>query len=386
MSSDIIFLLLNVSEEETTKTTTMTIKDISNYLEELAPLQYAEDFDNVGLLVGNYQTKVTGVLVTLDTLEEIVEEAIAKGCNLIVSFHPIIFSGLKKLNGTNYVEKAVLKAIKNDIAIYATHTALDNTNLGVSKRMCEVLGIKNTKVLLPKKGIIKYLNTYVPVDNAQELKAALFKAGAGKIGNYSESSFEVNGLGNYKGNEDSNPTVGKKGSLHNEKETKISVVFEDRFEEAIINALHTNHPYEEVAFEIVTTDNTHQNIGMGMIGELDKPMTQDAFLASLKTKMQTNCVRHSKKGEKMVQKIAVLGGSGSFAIEQAIRSNADVYVSADFKYHDFFKAENSILLADVGHYESEQFTKNLLVEYLTKKFTNFAVILSEKSTNPIYYI
>jgi dinuclear metal center YbgI/SA1388 family protein len=364
----------------------MIIKEITNYIEELAPLNYAEGFDNIGLLIGNCSTKVTGVLVTLDTLEETVNEAIAKKCNLIVSFHPIIFSGLKKLNGTNYVEKVVLKAIKNDIAIYATHTALDNSINGVSAKMCEVLGLKNTRILIPKKGIIKKLTTYVPNKNADALKTALFNAGAGSIGNYDNCSFSVLGDGTFRGNENSNPVIGKKGIVHTEKETKISVVFESKNETAILKALQENHLYEEIAYEIVTTENVHQHIGMGMIGELSSEMDEKEFLLYLKKTMKTDCVRHSNFINKKIKKVAVLGGSGSFAISNAKKAGADAYVSADFKYHEFFTAENSILLADIGHYESEQFTKNLLVDYLTKKFTNFAVILSEKSTNPIYYI
>ena len=259
----------------------MTIKNVSDYLEEIAPLNQAEDFDNVGLLIGNETTEVKGVLVTLDTLEETVDEAIKKKCNLIVSFHPIIFSGLKKINGNSYVEKVVMKAIQNNIAIYATHTALDNSKVGVSAKMCEVLGLSNNSILLPKDG------------------------GA---------------------------------------------------------------------------------TGMGMIGNLPKPMKEEDFLTFTKKTFKTNGIRYSNKTGKLVKKVAVLGGSGSFAITDAIHKKADVYISADFKYHDFFKAEDKILLIDVGHYESEQFTKNLLVEYLTKKFTSFAVILSEKSTNPIYYL
>ena len=364
----------------------MTIKDVAKAIEEIAPLNYAEDFDNVGLLVGNYQTEVKGVLVTLDTLEETVEEAIANNCNLIVSFHPIIFSGLKKLNGNNYVEKAVLKAIKNDIAIYATHTALDNSKVGVSARMCEVLGLQNFKVLIPKKGIIKKLTTYVPKSEAATLRENLFKAGAGNIGNYDECSFNYEGIGTYKGNEDSNPTLGEKGNQHQEEETCVQVIFEAKNESAVIGALLENHSYEEVAYEIVTTENIHQNIGMGMIGELPEAMDENDFLNYTKMTFNTGCVRHSAKLGKPIKKVAVLGGSGSFAISNAMRSKADAYISSDFKYHDFFKAEGKILLADVGHYESEQFTKNLLVEHLTKKFTSFAVILSEKSTNPIYYL
>lgn len=364
----------------------MTIRDVTKAIEEIAPLNYAEDFDNVGLLVGNYQTTVKGVLVTLDTLEETVEEAIANNCNLIVSFHPIIFSGLKKLNGNNYVERAVLKAIKNDISIYATHTALDNSNVGVSARMCEVLGLQNFKVLAPKKGIIKKLTTYVPSSEAKALREKLFEAGAGNIGNYDECSFNFDGVGTYKGNEASNPTLGEKGSQHQEKETCVQVIFESKNEAAVISALLENHSYEEVAYEIIATENIHQNIGMGMIGEFSEAMEENEFLNHVKTTFKTGCVRHSAKLEKPVKRVAVLGGSGSFAISNALRNKADAYISADFKYHDFFKAEGKILLADVGHYESEQFTKNLLVEHLTKKFTSFAVILSEKSTNPIYYL
>ncbi|CAA0162040.1 Nif3-like dinuclear metal center hexameric protein [Tenacibaculum maritimum] len=364
----------------------MTIKDITSYIEELAPLAYAEDFDNVGLLVGNYQTKVTGILVTLDTLEKTIDEAIANNCNLIVSFHPIIFSGLKKLNGNNYVERVVLKAIQNNIAIYATHTALDNSNNGVSAKMGEVLGLQNLKVLLPKKGLIKKLTTYVPPTEANHLRKALFEVGAGTIGNYSNCSFNVEGKGSYKGNDNSNPVKGKKGVYVFEEESCISVTFNSYLEQKILKALFNVHPYEEVAYEIITLNNYNQNVGMGMIGELPEEMKEADFLPFVKKTMNTNCIRHSQLLQKPIKKVALLGGSGSFAIDNAIRSGADAYISADFKYHEFFKAEKKILLADIGHYESEQFTKNLLVEYLTKKFTNFAIILSEESTNPIYYI
>ena len=364
----------------------MTIRDITNSIEEIAPLSLAEDFDNVGLLIGKYNTEVTGVLVTLDTLENIVDEAIEKKCNLIVSFHPIIFNGLKKINGDNYVERVVLKAIKNDIAIYAMHTALDNSIVGVNAKICDVLGLKNKEILIPKKGVIKKLTTYVPVDDAENLRKALFKAGAGNIGNYDNCSFNTDGFGTYRGNENSNPTIGEKGEIHTEKETFISVIFEKHHEKNILNALFSNHPYEEVAYDIVSLDNNHQQIGMGMVGELENEMKEEEFLLFLKKTMKTQCIRHSKLLNKKIKKVAVLGGSGSFAIGNAIRSNADIYITSDIKYHEFYKAENKLIIADIGHYESEQFTKNLLVEHLTKKFTNFAIILSDKKTNPIYYI
>lgn len=371
----------------------MTIREVANYIEEIAPLAYAEDFDNVGLLVGNYNTKVSGILVTLDTLEETVDEAIAKNCNLIVSFHPIIFSGLKKLNGNSYVERVVLKAIQNNIAIYATHTALDNSKQGVSAKMCEVLGLQNPQILVPKKRIIHKLTTHVPKESAEELKNNLFAAGAGNIGNYNSCSFSSEGISTHKGNQHSNPVVGERDTLFSGKEIELSVTYESRNEQAVLHALKQSHPYEEIAYDVVVTENVHQNIGMGMIGEFATPMNEKDFLLFVKETMKTNCVRHSDFTGKKVKKVAVLGGSGSFAISKAISWGADAYISADFKYHDFFKAEGRILLTDVGHYESEQFTKNLLVEYLTKKITNFApallvgrVILSEKSTNPIYYL
>lgn len=364
----------------------MTIKDITNYIEEIAPLYHAESFDNVGLLVGKYETKVNGVLVTLDTLENTVDEAIEKNCNLIVSFHPIIFSGLKKLNGSNYVERVVEKAIKNDIAIYAMHTALDNSFVGVNAKICDVLGLKNKQILIPKKNTISKLTTYVPSKDATFLREKLFNAGAGNIGNYSQCSFNYNGTGTYNGNEDSNPTIGEKGKTHTEKETCISVIFEKQYQSKILKSLLQNHPYEEVAYEIVNLENVNQKIGMGMIGELENDMDEDSFFEHLKKVMNVSVIRHSKKLGKLIKKVAVLGGSGSFAIKNAINSNADVYVTSDIKYHEFYQAEDKLIIADIGHYESEQFTKNLLVEHLTKKFSNFAVILSEKNTNPIYYI
>tara|TARA_R110002073_G_scaffold40547_5_gene115041 strand:+ start:143332 stop:144528 length:1197 start_codon:yes stop_codon:yes gene_type:complete len=366
--------------------TAMTVKDITTAIEEIAPIHYAEDFDNVGLLVGSYSTEVTGVLVTLDTLENVIDEAIAEKCNLVVSFHPIIFSGLKKINGNTYIERVVLKAIKHDIAIYAIHTALDNSIKGVSAKMAEMLALDNTEILLPKMGTIKKLTTYVPNNDAEKVRKALFDAGAGAIGNYTDCSFNLQGQGTYRGNENSNPTIGKKGVFHTEGETFVSVLFEKHLERNILQTLFKNHPYEEVAYDIVTTDNAHQHIGMGMVGTLANEMTEQDFLAFLKKQFNLKCIRHSKLLGKPIKKIAVLGGSGSFAIEAAKGVGADIYISSDLKYHEFYKAENQLILADIGHYESEQFTKNLLADYLTKKFLNFAIVLAKSNTNPINYL
>lgn len=363
----------------------MIIQDVINHLEELAPLAYAEDFDNVGLLVGNKSTKIKGILVTLDTQESVVDEAITKKCNLIVSFHPIIFKGLKKLTGKNYVERVVMKAIKHDIAIYSIHTALDNTVTGVNNMICNQLELTNKRVLIPQSETIKKLTTYVPKNDAEQLRTALFGVGAGSIGNYDNCSFNIEGYGTFNGNENSNPVKGQKGNTHTEEETKISITFPKHIESQVIKTLFQTHSYEEVAYEITTLENKNQNIGMGMVGELEESMSETNFLNYLKTKMNTKCIRHSSFLNKKVKKVAVLGGSGSFAIQAAKASGADAFITADLKYHDFFTAENSILLADIGHYESEQFTKNLLVAYLTKKITNFAIILSNTNTNPVKY-
>ncbi|HET8753089.1 MAG TPA: Nif3-like dinuclear metal center hexameric protein [Salinimicrobium sp.] len=363
----------------------MLIQEIVSSLEKFAPLHYAEDFDNVGLLTGSLKWEATGILVTLDTLEEVVDEAIEKDCNLIVSFHPIIFSGLKKLTGENYIEKAILKAIKNDVAIYAIHTALDNHFQGVNDVISEKLNLKNRKILIPKSGTIKKLISFVPNQNAIVLRNALFDAGAGNIGNYENCSFSTEGTGSFKGNEQSNPKVGEKGKLHLENEVQIGVTFAKHLESKILKALFENHPYEEVAYEVTTLENQNQKIGMGMIGELELVMKEKDFLEFVQKKFQTGCIRHSAFLGKPIKKVAVLGGSGSFAIENAKRAGADVFLTSDLKYHDFYKAEEKLVLADIGHYESERYTKNLLHTYLTKNFPNFAVVLSNTNTNPIKY-
>lgn len=363
----------------------MIVKDFTQALEEIAPLNYAEDFDNVGLLVGESDMKVSGVLITLDTLENVVDEAIAKNCNLIVSFHPIIFSGLKKLNNRTYVEKVVHKAIKNDIAIYAIHTALDNTFEGVNAMICDKIGLQNRKILVPQASTIKKLTTYVPKNQVENVRNALFEVGAGNIGNYDQCSFNIDGLGTFKGNENSNPVIGEVGKTQFEPEVQINMTFSKHLESKILQALFNSHPYEEVAYEIETLENFDQNRGIGMIGELDTETDTEHFLKTVKSVFKTGCIKHSKITKSKIKKVAVLGGSGAFAISKAIKAGADLYLTADLKYHDFYKAENQIILADVGHYESEQYTKELIHAFLTKKFPNFALVLSKENTNPIQY-
>ena len=364
----------------------MKIKEILSVLEEMAPLSYAESFDNVGLLVGNQNETCSGVLVCHDALEAVIEEAIAKNCNLVVCFHPILFSGLKKITGKNYVERSIIKAIKNDIAIYAVHTALDNHKLGVNKIFCDALGLINTKVLLPKTNFIQKLITFATPENAEQVRLALFNAGAGKIGNYENCSFNSNGMGTYQGNAESNPVIGEKFEFMQANEIKIEVTFEKHLQNKILKALFESHIYEEVAYEIYDLQNVHQNIGLGMLGEFPQEMDELSFLQLVKTNMKADGIRHSAFLNKKIKKVAVLGGSGSEAIGKAIQAGADAFLTADLKYHQFYEAENQLLLADIGHFESERYTKNYIVDYLTKKMPNFAIILSEENTNPVKYL
>ncbi|WP_339648778.1 Nif3-like dinuclear metal center hexameric protein [uncultured Salegentibacter sp.] len=364
----------------------MLVKEVIDIIEEFAPTAYAEDFDNVGLLVGDRNAAVTGALITLDTLETVVDEAIEKKCNLIISFHPIIFSGLKKLTGKDYVEKTVIKAIKNDIAIYAIHTALDNQYKGVNDMICEKVGLKNRKILIPRKDSIKKLTTFVPNKQASAVRKALFEAGGGNIGNYDNCSFNLKGEGSFKPNEEANPVIGKRGEVHLEEETQISLIYPSIIEKKLLQALFSAHPYEEVAYEVSALDNENQHLGMGMFGELASPENEKSFLERIKNEFNCGCIKHSQLRGKPIEKVAVLGGSGSFAISIAKAAGADIYLTADLKYHDFYKGDNDFILADIGHYESEQYTKDLLHSYLTKKISNFALILGDTNTNPIKYI
>ncbi|WP_116789385.1 Nif3-like dinuclear metal center hexameric protein [Flavobacterium psychrotrophum] len=364
----------------------MKIAEILDILEIMAPLGYAEDFDNVGLLTGSAATDATGILVCHDALEQVIDEAIAASCNLVVCFHPILFSGLKKITGKNYVERAVIKAIKNDIAIYAVHTALDNHSQGVNKIFADALGLINTKILVPKEGFIRKLVTYTIAENHIQLRNALFNAGAGSIGNYQNCSFNSTGLGTYQGNEFSNPEVGQRGEFTEANEIKIEVTFEKHLEAKILKALFANHVYEEVAYEIYTLQNRHQNIGLGIIGELAEPLDEHTFLEFAKQKIKAGGIRHSAFTGKPIKKVALLGGSGSFAIKNAIAAGADAYLTADLKYHQFYEAEGKLLLADVGHYESERYTADYIAKYLSENIKDIAIRVSGIDTNPVKYV
>ena len=363
----------------------MKLSLLTAYLESLAPLAYQEDYDNSGLIVGNPDKDVQQALISLDCTEAIVDEAIAKNCQVIISHHPIVFRGLKKFNGKTYVERVVEKAIKHDIAIYAIHTNLDNVMDGVNAKICETLELKNCRILAPKSGLLKKLVTYVPEEKAEQVRNALFHAGAGNIGNYSECSFNAEGVGTFNGDEDTNPYVGVPGTRHHENEIRIETIYPANIESKLLMALFLAHPYEEVAYDLYTLTNQNQQVGSGMIGELEDEMSEEEFLFVIKQNMQARVIRHTALTGKNVKRVAVCGGAGGFLLKHAITAGADVFVTADYKYHEFFDAEGKLVIADIGHFESEQFTVQLLYDIIQKKFANFAVRLTEINTNPVKY-
>jgi dinuclear metal center YbgI/SA1388 family protein len=362
----------------------MKIAAIIGHLETLAPPSLQENYDNAGLLTGSADWECTGILCALDSTEKVIEEAIQKKCNLVVAHHPIIFGGIKKINGKNYVERTVIKAIKNDIAIYAIHTNLDNVITGVNGRMADILGLINRSILAPKVGILKKLITFVPTKFTEKLRQAIFTAGGGHIGNYSECSFTVEGTGTYKAGEQTKPFAGERDQLHFEPENRVEILFPAHLETAIVKAMKEAHPYEEVAYDVMILANSHPQIGSGLLGEMPLPVPEKEFLAVLKKQFGLEVVRHTALRGQPIQRVALCGGAGSFLISKALASGADIFVTADMKYHEFFDAEERLLICDIGHYESEQFTINLLTDILQQKFPTFAVLKSDTKTNPIY--
>lgn len=365
----------------------MKLKEITKALEKWAPLSDAENFDNVGLLIGQGEDEITKALVTLDVTDEVMEEGISKKADLIITFHPLIFSGLKRLSGNSRIEKLVVKAIQNKIAVYAVHTNLDAQLNGVNGRICQELGLKNCQILIPKEDNLLKLVFFAPEEDVEKVKSAIFATGAGYIGNYAECSFTSEGTGQFMPVEGADPTKGNLYELYQAKEFKVEILVEKHLVHKAIAAMKEAHSYEEVAFDLVPLANRNQTKGMGQIGELETPLDENDFLKLVKNKLLAKCVRHSALTGRKIKKVAVLGGSGAFGIAAAKAAGADAFVTADLKYHDFFTAENQILLCDAGHFESEQFTKNHITHYLSENFPNFAVLTSEVNTNPInYYI
>ena len=364
----------------------MLVKEIIQTLEAFAPTLYQEGYDNCGLQVGDTMAEVTGILLSLDVTEAILAEAMERGCNMIVAHHPLIFSGLKKITGRNYVERIVRQAIKNDIHIYAAHTNLDNMRNGVNALFAAKLGLQHTSILSPKANTLTKLFTYAPVSAAEKVREALFAAGGGRISNYKECSFNTPGTGTFRPGAGANPAIGEAGGAREwVDEVKIEMIVENHLQSRVLKALMASHPYEEVAYELIPLPNDNQEIGAGMAGTLAAPMAEADFLAFLKQQMKAECIRHTQLRGKPIERVALCGGSGSFLLPQAMQWGADIYITGDYKYHQFFDAEGQIVIADIGHYESEQYTPEIFETILKEKFPTFAVLLSKLSTNPVKY-
>jgi dinuclear metal center YbgI/SA1388 family protein len=362
------------------------IGDIVQVFETFAPLGYQEDYDNSGLFYGDTNTYVSGILITLDVTEAVLDEAIKKNCNLIVSHHPIAIRGIKQLRGNSEQERIIVKAIENHIALYSAHTNADAVSTGVSGKMAEKLGLVNCEVLQPGKGNLTKLAVFVPESHAYTVRQAIFDAGSGTIGAYDQCSFNIKGNGTFRAGEESNPYVGEKGLLHTEAEVRIETILPSHLTGKVVKAMIQAHPYEEVAYDLYPLLNNNAGQGFGIFGELSHPEDETAFLKKVKTIFNCSCIRHTQLLSKPIKKVALCGGSGSSLLKNALSSGADLFITGDFKYHQFFEAEQKIVIADIGHYESEQFTKELFFELLTKKFPNFAVHLSEVNSNPIKYL
>lgn len=363
----------------------MKIGEITSFLESAAPLSLQESYDNAGLLTGNSNWECTGIITTLDATEAVVQEAIDKKYNLIVAHHPVIFGGLKKINGKNYVEQTVITALKHDIAIYAIHTNLDNVLNGVNAAIADKIGLINRSTLQPKSGTLKKLFTFVPVDHAEKVRSAIFAAGGGHISNYSECSFNSAGQGTFKPGQGTHPFSGTVGVRQTEEEIKMEMIFPAWQQRQILAAMIQAHPYEEVAYDIVALENQNQSVGSGMLGDLPENITETGFLELLKERFKLSVIRHTPLLGKMVRRVAICGGAGSFLTNAAVAAGADFYVTGDVKYHEFFDANSRLVLADIGHYESEQFTTDLLFDLLSQKFPTFAIQKTGVNTNPVHY-
>jgi dinuclear metal center YbgI/SA1388 family protein len=363
----------------------MKVKEIINILENIAHPAYQEGYDNTGLNIGNPEMEVKGILCTLDVTMEVVDEALAKNANLIIAHHPLIFDGLKSLTGKSEIEQIVIRAIKENIAIYAGHTSFDNVPNGVNAKICGILGVYKCEILAPQRNELLKLVTFIPETHANDVREALFKAGAGHIGNYDSCSFNTPGQGSFRGSEKTTPFVGNKGEVHFENEIKTEVIIPRFLKNKAVTTLLKNHPYEEVAYDIYPLENENPFIGAGMIGELKEALPLKKLLKLLQEKFSAEGIRYTCDADKSIKKIAVCGGSGAFLIKKAIAKGADAFITGDIKYHQFFEGSDQMSIIDIGHYESEQFTKDIFYESVMKKIPKFAVHLSEVKTSPIKY-
>jgi dinuclear metal center YbgI/SA1388 family protein len=363
----------------------MKLKDICSYLDSEVPLSFQESYDNSGLQIGLPDKEITCAMITLDITEEVIDEAIREKCDLVISHHPLIFGGIKKITDRSATGRVIIKAVKNDLAIYSSHTNLDTFSSGVSRKMAEKLHLKMIKVLSPLERRLLKLVTYIPESYLDKVKNALFEAGAGVIGNYDNCGFSSAGEGSFRGNEVTKPFVGEKGKIHIENEIRFETVLYSHLKDTVIKALITSHPYEEVAYDLYILENKNIDAGLGCTGEFDSPVSEEDFLRLVSSVFGARGLRYSRLTGKTVKKVALCGGSGASLLNDAMASGADAFLTADIKYHNFFDAESKILLVDAGHFESEKFSTEILKDLIIKKFPKFAVRFSETNTNPINY-
>lgn len=364
----------------------MKIKEVVSALERFAPLPLQDGFDNAGLQIGLTEAEATGALLCLDVTEAVLDEAIASGCNLIISHHPLIFKGYKSITGKDYVERCILKAIKNDLVIYSAHTNLDNAPQGVNYKIAEKIGLTNIQILDPKANALVKLVTFVPSAHANAVREALFAVGCGCIGNYDSCSYNLEGEGTFRAQEGAHPFCGTVGELHKETEIRIETILPEYKSKDAIKALLSAHPYEEPAYDLYPLQNKWTQVGSGVIGELSEPETELEFLKRIKKTFEVGCLKHNKLSGRLIQKVALCGGAGAFLIPNAIAHRADVFITGEIKYHDYFGRDTDILLAEIGHYESEQYTKEIFYSIIRDLFPNLVVQFSKVNTNPIKYL
>ena len=364
---------------------TATLGEFTRWLEELIPPAFQEQYDNSGLQVGDPDASINSVLLTVDVTSEVIAEAREHGCNLIISHHPLIFTPLKRIAGGSETELCVASAVRGGIAIYSAHTSFDNVSWGVSHILAEKIGLTKIRVLAPLKGKLSKLIAFVPVSHAARVREALFAAGAGHIGNYDRCSFNVPGDGTYRAGEGADPYAGQVGEDHSEPEIRIEAVMPSHLSSSCVRALLAAHPYEDVAYDIIALENEYHGAGAGAIGTLPATLTGIMLLERLKEVTGIPVIRYSGDTARTVKTIAVCGGSGSDLISVAARAGADAFVTGDIKYHAFAQAPHDMIVADIGHYESEKFSLELLHNLIKKKFPKFALRFSGIKTNPVNY-
>ncbi len=368
----------------------MRCSEIITYFEEWAPKEISWQRDNVGLQVGSFEREVKNILISLDFTDRVLDDAIKKRCNLIITHHPFLFNPLRKID-TSKDRKSILleKLIKNDITLYSAHTNLDFTKEGVSFQLARKLKLKNISFLVNLKSNQYKIIVFVPADAVDKVAQAIFNAGGGIIGQYSHCSFRTPGVGTFFGSEKTNLAVGKKISFEKIDEVKLEVLVNSWKQHKVISAMIKSHPYEEVAYDVIPVENSNVNYGSGAVGELENPISPGDFLNHVVRNLKIKNFRYTKGKNSKIRRVAVCGGSGSDLIRDAVNQNADAFITADLKYHTFQDYEGKIMLVDAGHYETEIHSldevKRRLTNFLHERNSKVKIFKYSGSTNPIVF-